>query len=176
MRCFQVLIIVLFILFLGSSCSQKKNDVNTIDDTMLPFLKEIKVDTFNLDSISYYGVVYLFARSINDSVLIHFMPAQCIFFREHLTYSFEYMEKLFLCQGNINIFESLITFGKDKTVELNQKWRLCNDIGPLDIYDPKDISVLLIKDQLIKVSLSQTTITKIVFGNKFPPLPRDQCH
>ena len=64
MRCFQVLIIVLFILFLGSSCSQKKNDADTIDDTLLPFLKEIKVDTFNLDGINYHGVVYLFARGM----------------------------------------------------------------------------------------------------------------
>ena len=54
----------MFILFLGSSCSQKKNDADTIDDTLFPFLKEIKVGTFNLDGINYHGVVYLFARGM----------------------------------------------------------------------------------------------------------------
>ena len=154
-----------------SCVNHKKNNINIINSALCPFLEDIKVDTFNLDGIEYSGVVYLFARNVNDSILIHLMPTQCIFIEEDLNYSFEYAEKLFLCQGDIDTFKSLVVFNDAETKNLNQKRKLCNDIGRLDIYDPKDISLLLAKDLLIMVSLPQTTITKVVFGEEFPPLP-----
>ena len=164
----RVTILCLVLIFF-SCINRKETNINTINITLLPFLEEIKVDTFNLDNIEYSGVVYLFARNVNDSALIHLMPAQCVFLKEDLKYSFEYAKKLFLCQGDINIFKSLIIFNEAETKNLNQKRRICNNIGHLDIYDPKGISLLLTKDRLIRVSLPQTTITKIVFGNEFPP-------
>jgi hypothetical protein len=159
------------VLTLFNCVNHKKNNTNSINETLLTFIEEIKIDTFNLDDIEYSGVVYLFARNVNDSILIHLMPTQCIFIEEDLNYSFEYAEKLFLCQGDIDIFKSLVVFNETETKNLNQKRKLCNDIGRLDIYDPKDISLLLAKDQLIMVSLPQTTITKVVFGEELPPLP-----
>ena len=85
------------------SCSMK----NIRNSRIIPFLKEIPVDTFGLES-QFQGVVYLIARSINDSAFVCIMPSDCVE-KGKIEYSFFFLNKLFVSISSCSEFVFFIS-------------------------------------------------------------------
>lgn len=167
---FKILVIITSFFYLSCNCNSKEDVIKNTN--IIPFLEEMKVDTFSINGINFPGVIYLFARNINDSVFIQSLPSECVFSLDDLTYSFFFSDKLYVCQDEIELFYPLFDFQKSKiSINDTRDWKLCSEIGYLDDYDPKGISLLLNKNSIKKIYLSEDIIRKIIFGDKIPPPP-----
>ncbi len=147
------------------SCSMK----NIKNPKITPFLEEIVVDTFGFES-QFQGVVYLIARSINDSTYIFMMPSVCIE-KDKIEYSFYFQNKLFVCDGEIGIFENIIRFCPDvtETAYKDRNWRFCSEVNYQGDYDPQYIVLLVDNYNIEKVKVPDEKVSQIFWGNKYPP-------
>lgn len=149
------------------SCSMK----NIKNSKIIPFLEEIPVDTFGFES-QFQGIVYLIARSINDSAFICIMPSDCVE-KGKIGYSFFFSNKLFVCDGDMRIFDEIIRFYPDisETAYKDRNWRFCSEIKYHGDYDPPYIILFVDKDNIEKVKVSDEKVSQIIFGDKYPPPP-----
>lgn len=139
---------------------------------IIPYLKEIKAEPFETDTILYPGVVYMFARNVNDSILIHFEVTQCVFWEDDLENSFYFADKLFVCSGDISLFNSIFKIRQKKHHVKN--WIPCYYYSSIDHNETMDLFVT--EKEIKKVSLSANTVELIVFGALPPPIPIDNSN
>ncbi len=161
-----------FLLALFNCTSSHKDFVK--NEAIIPFLEEISIDTFYINEAYYPGVIYLFARNVNDTSFIQTLPSECVFEKSDLQHAFYWKGKLFLCKGDEDIFELLFDFSNNQIENSSiHSWKFCEGIGAPNDYDPKTISLVICGKEVEKVSLSDKKRDFIISGALPPPPPTD---
>lgn len=162
--------VILTALITFSCTPSQKNFIRNED--IIPFLEEISIDTFCLNKACYPGVIYLFARNVNDTNFIQTLPTECVFEKSDLKHAFYWKGKLFICKGDTKIFNLLFDFAHSTNKSIHT-WKFCEEIGFLCDYDPKTISLIVSEQEIKKVSLSDEMRGFIISGKSPPPPPID---
>lgn len=156
---------IVLVTLLCFSCSMN----NIKNPEIIPFLEDIAVDSFGFES-QFQGVVYLIARSINDTTYICLMPSVCVE-KDKIEYSFYFSNKLFVCDGEIGILKDIIRFNPNVTEATykDRNWRFCSEVKYHGDYDPQYIVLLVDNNNIKKVKVSDEKVSQIFWGDEHPP-------